>query len=273
VASVLGSPGQGNYAAANAFIDALAEYRRGLSLPALAVNWGPFGGLGMGATYSAARNNASGIGVISLESGMQILAELLTNSDESCVVAAPFDWERLLARFEPGDPPPLLRTLAEKLGDSAHGSHRPHAPSFAATWKAAAPDRRNSMMVAHVREQVAAVMGLGSPRQLDSRQGFSSLGVDSLMAVELKARLQASMGLTLPNTLAFEYPNIEALAGFLARELAPPAHANGNGNGTSNGHTNKTTQPDEEEMESLSEDEIAALLAGKLEALSKSAGC
>ena len=77
----------------------------------------------------------------------------------------------------------------------------------------------------------------------------------------------------MPNTLAFEYPNIEALAGFLARELAPPAHANGNGNGTSNGHTNKTTQPDEEEMESLSEDEIAALLAGKLEALSKSAGC
>jgi hypothetical protein len=84
------------------------------------------------------------------------------------------------------------------------------------------------------------------------------------MAVELKARLQMALGLTLPNTLAFEYPNIEALAVFLSCELSPDRHLNGNGKSPKDVIRAEET----DSMESLSEDEIASLLADKLEVLS-----
>jgi len=263
IASVFGSPGQGNYAAANAFLDALAEYRRGRALPALAVNWGPFENAGMAAEYGSNRRRASGIGSLSVKQGMAILADSLRAAHETRIVAAPLDLERLLLRFERGQSPPLLRELTAASPNSVNAASRPAGAEFVPSWRCASADLRHGLMVGFLREQVAAVMGLSSSRQLDSRQGFTSLGIDSLMAVELKARLQTALGLSLPNTIAFEHPNIEALAGFLSAELIPDGRLNGNGAGGS-----KAIPPDS--MESLSEDEIAALLADKLEVLSSS---
>jgi hypothetical protein len=196
--------------------------------------------------------------------GMKTLAQLLRTPDESRIVVAPFDIERLLFRFQPDQVPPLLRALAVDMGNSDKARSRPLGSEFAATWRAALPDRRHGLMVTFLREQVAAVMGFNSLRQLNSRQGFTSLGIDSLMAVELKARLQMALGLTLPNTLAFEYPNIEALAVFLSCELSPDRHLNGNGKSPKDVIRAEET----DSMESLSEDEIASLLADKLEVLS-----
>jgi phthiocerol/phenolphthiocerol synthesis type-I polyketide synthase C len=267
VASVLGSPGQGNYAAANAFLDALAAYRRSLSLPALSINWGPFGGIGMAKAYRKPQHRASGIGSLSIELGMRSLGEFLQARDESRVVVAPIDIEVLLARFLEGPTPPLLRKLGANLGSRPSVSGPARESSFTEIWKAASPDRRRGLLVAHLREQVAAVIGLTSPRQLDLRQGFSSIGIDSLMAIELKTRLQTSFGLNLPNTLAFEYPNIEALANFFSSQLSERWHLNGNGNQPSI----RSVQPDA--IEDLSEDELASLLAKKLEVMSNSAEC
>ncbi|MEO1132050.1 MAG: beta-ketoacyl reductase, partial [Cyanobacteria bacterium J06639_1] len=211
---------QGNYAAANGFMDGLAEYRRGQGLPGLSINWGPWSTGGMAATLSdrdRLRWDAQGIQAIALDSGLQALGDLLDRSGQ--VGAIPIDWPTFMRQFPPGNVPPLFEAFVAADAGSDSGLRS----DFLVRWDAAPAGDRQSLLVEHLRLQISKVLGLSSPSQVDVREGFANLGMDSLMAVELRNRLQSSFGCSVSATLAFDYPTVEDLADYFAREVLPAA--------------------------------------------------
>ncbi len=219
VSGVMGSAGQGNYAAANGYLDALAQHRRGLGLPAVSLAWGAWAPTtGMTAALDAAaleRMERSGMPPLSLEQGLA-LYDAATLVDDPVVVPA-----RVTAGSGAGPAPdaatvpPLLRGLVRTRRTAAGGGDgraRDRLTGLAA-------DDRPDAVRALVRAETAAVLGHASPEGLDGTAEFRQLGLDSLTAVELRNRLTAGTGLSLPATLVFDYPTPDALAAHLLGEL------------------------------------------------------
>jgi myxalamid-type polyketide synthase MxaB len=215
IASLIGSPGQGNYAAANAFMDALAHYRRGLGLPALTVNWGVWADVGMAAQLSErdrARLEEQGLGAIAPQQGLQLL-EALLQSQGTQVGVLPVDWSIFLQQFPKN---PFFEELTPK---TAEKNAQPRS-EFLQQLDAASNGDRKTLLCGRIRSQVAKVLGFDSPEYIEIQQNFGDLGMDSLMAVELKNALQASFGVSIPLTSAFDYPTVELLTDYLAQELS-----------------------------------------------------
>jgi 8-amino-7-oxononanoate synthase/malonyl CoA-acyl carrier protein transacylase len=216
VASILGSPGQGNYGAANAFMDGLARYRRTLGLPGLSINWGPWGGVGMAADLSdrdAARLSLGGITSIVPDQGLQILEELLS-SDASQVGVIQMDWTKFVKQLPKIGVPPFLEAVATASAVAA-----PSKSTFLTQLEALPQAERYPFLSSYVRSQIAKVLGLSSPDQIELQQGFADLGMDSLMGMELKSRLQTSFNYSFPITLAADYPTVGALIEFLSKDI------------------------------------------------------
>lgn len=196
--SVLGQPGQGNYAAANAFLDALAHHRQAEGKPALSINWGAWAGEGFansaGGKRLAARLALLGIGSIAPKQALDMLARLLGQSATQ-VVAVPVNWKQFREFYQAGNASPLLSELAceeaEVLRPTARTSERRDA------LLAAEPAERRRLLQSYLSEQVARVLGL-SPSKLDPQQPLSDLGLDSLMAVELKNRIAVDLKVNVP---------------------------------------------------------------------------
>ncbi len=224
MASVLGAPGQGNYAAANGFLDGLAHFRRGRGLEALSINWGPWDGGGMATTLSAQdlrRWDAQGIGMIPVEQGLAALEQALARS-EGQIGVLPANWTKALAQYPPDAQPSLLRDLAPRNQSAASASRaQPEASSLLAQVRQLPANSRSAFVTDHVREQAIRVLGLDPSYPLDTRVGLRDLGLDSLMALELRNRLQRSVGQQLPSTLAFDCPTVDALAGYIVGKFVP----------------------------------------------------
>ncbi|SES16961.1 pimaricinolide synthase PimS1 [Lentzea xinjiangensis] len=203
VSGVLGTAGQGNYAAGNAFLDALAQYRRSLGLHAVSLAWGAWTSeVGMTGQMDAAafeRLEKSSMPPISLELGLALFDAAVT-VDAAQVVPA-----RVITGTTTGMVPPLLRDLVR--GGRRTAANRSEVQI--------SPER----LVELVRTEAAAVLGHGSAASIDPALEFSQLGFDSLTSVELRNRLDAATGLTLPATLVFDYPTPQALADHLVAEL------------------------------------------------------
>jgi acyl carrier protein len=249
--SSFGSPGQSNYAAANAFLDALAQNRRQIGLPALSVNWPPWADVGMAALRDGKLRRWAGQGLLALQpdQGLDLLETLLEKSPAQ-VCVAPADWPRFLEQF----PPELSTTLF------AGFDHRPARLEYLAFQKrlqTAPTTRRSELLVSHVRDQVMAVLNLPASAPLPINQGFFELGMDSLMAMEVRNRLQNTLGLVLPVTVVLENGTIAALAAHLIGALFPSEEAD----------SASSVVAEEElgamlaEIESLSESEIDRELA------------
>ncbi|MFI7003382.1 SDR family NAD(P)-dependent oxidoreductase [Nocardia sp. NPDC050175] len=222
LAAVLDGGGQGNYAAANAFLDALAQHRRSLGLPAVALAWGLWAEqVGMGARLGAAgRARIARLGVPGLTAPQSLrLFDAAVGSPESHVVPVRIDLAAVRAR--PDGVPALLRGLV-----------RPVPPRVAATRTGAvAPgslaDRlgglgaaeRNRALLDLVRGEIAAVLAHDGADAIAPQRAFTDLGFDSLSAVELRNGLGAATGLRLPATLIFDYPTPAALATYLGDTL------------------------------------------------------
>jgi acyl transferase domain-containing protein len=218
--SVVGTPAQAGYAAANAFLDALAHHRRRRGLPALSVNWGRWGEVGLAADEQRARNlDALGFAAMTPDAALEALGRAM-REDRAQIAVMAFDAEAYAARF-PGRERPLLADLRAPAD--------PASPAIASAvlvrLRAAAPEERERLLVDHVRALVAAIMRFEDPAALDPAQGFFNLGMDSLMAMELKNRLQASLQCSLVSTVVFDAPTMLLLARVLDRELfgASPA--------------------------------------------------
>jgi acyl carrier protein len=196
--AMLGQPGQGNYAAANAFLDALAHYRQAQGLPALSINWGAWAGEGfaesVGGKRLAARLALLGISSIAPRQALEILERLLGQTAHH-VVAVPVNWKRYREFYPGGSASPLLADLARESDEvpeaAGHTSERRDAIL------AAEPMERRRLLQSYLSEQVARALGL-SPSKLDLQQSLSELGLDSLMAVELKNRIAVDLKVNVP---------------------------------------------------------------------------
>ncbi|WIY01903.1 SDR family NAD(P)-dependent oxidoreductase [Amycolatopsis mongoliensis] len=214
LAATLGAAGQGNYVAANAVLDALAEHRAGLGLPATSIAWGPWAGAGMAAGNSA-RSERGGIRPLTPELATAALHKALSGS-EPAVAVADVDWAVFAT---------TVRTarLLDDLPEARRALEIAVKPEqdFRAKLDALTGPERERALLDLVRAEVAAVLGYASPSTVDPGLAFKELGLDSLTAVELRNGLAAVTGLPLPATLGFDYANPAALAQYLGRELGP----------------------------------------------------
>ncbi len=214
VAATLGSPGQANYSAANAFLDALAAERRAQGLPAVSLAWGLWestGGMG-GELSDADRARVSLLGApLTAEQGLALLDRSLT-ADAALLVPVQLDLAALRPLARAGLLPPIFGKLVRvraRRGSTAGGG-------ALAQRLAGVPEGEWEQMVLElVREQVATVLGHGTAAAVDPQRTFKDLGFDSLAAVELRNYLGYASGLRLPATLIFDYPTPVAVAGFI----------------------------------------------------------
>jgi len=263
VASLLGSPGQGNYAAANAFLDALAYHRRVQALPALSINWGPWTEAGMAAALGRQgerRWTAQGLGFITPEQGLQALEQVLRRGDTQVGVLR-VNWSKFAQQFAvSGEPPLLCELIGEKQTWSSSQQPSVQELELLSQLEASPPNKRQQLLLHYVQDQVVKVLGLEPSYPMDPRQALHDMGMDSLMAVELTNRLQTGLGLSFPSTLAFDYPTIEALAGYLVNKVLATESA---AQPQAASQTDQQTQI-LEELAQLPEDEAEALLLEEL---------
>ncbi|MFE7192685.1 type I polyketide synthase [Kitasatospora sp. NPDC057595] len=225
-AGVFGSAGQGNYAAANVFLDALARRRRAAGLPAVSMAWGLWA---QDSALSGELNDVdrrrisrSGMTAIETEDGLALFDAALRTADP-VVVAARWDARVLRESARSGDLPVVLRNLvpASVRRVAASEAGRSGASSATALRLAGQSEAQQyELLVELVRTHAAAVLGHGRAESIQAAQAFRELGFDSLTAVELRNRLGAATGVRLPAGLVFDYPTPAALAGFLRDQLA-----------------------------------------------------
>jgi NADPH:quinone reductase-like Zn-dependent oxidoreductase/SAM-dependent methyltransferase len=266
-ASIFGSAGQGNHAAANAFMDALAHHRRLLGLAAQSINWGAWEQVGAAARKNVAAHAASrGMGSIEPRTGIETLHELIAE-DRAQIAAIPIDWAGFLDQFAGGRIPPLLTDVAvasPTVGETT-------APTvteadLASDLEHALPRERSEILRSHLRRRALKVLGLPAAKSLDVRQPLNELGLDSLMAVELRNALGVMVGRTLPATLLFDHPTIEALEAYLSHEVL---HLEVSLPETGDAPLKDDRSATIEQLEQLSDSEVETLLRNKLQAIEK----
>ncbi|WP_408055423.1 type I polyketide synthase [Streptomyces paludis] len=220
VAGILGSAGQGNYAAGNAFLDALAAHRRAHGLPGLSLAWGawaPETGMTAGLTDAdRARLAREGVPPLTVEQGMALFDAALSVTDEAVVSPVLLDLAALRAR---GEIPALLRGLVPTRGRRIAVNAGEAADGLARSLSALPEADRTEVVLDLVRGRVAAVLGYEASASVDPVRSFQELGLDSLTAVELRNGLAAVTGLRLSATLVFDYPTCAVLADHLLDEL------------------------------------------------------
>ncbi|QSJ15493.1 type I polyketide synthase [Nostoc sp. UHCC 0702] len=266
VSALLGSPGQSNYAAANAFMDALAHHRRALGLPGVSINWGPWAEAGMAAQLDKrdhTRWAAQGISPIASPKGLQILAEVLGQSIAQVAVLA-VDWAKFLGQFPAETALPFLEVFTPAT-DTSSAQQSEFRQQLANT----PPEAQKAFLVAYVRSHIGKVLGLSHGDQIGLHQGFADLGMDSLMAIEMKNRLQSSLGCKMPTTLAFDYPTVDALVNYLATEVLGIVETTPTSEQST---TDQETEEFSQALEELSQNEIADLLAQELATIEENKG-
>ncbi|MEV6638012.1 beta-ketoacyl synthase N-terminal-like domain-containing protein, partial [Actinoplanes sp. NPDC051470] len=260
-AALLGAPGQSTYAAANAFLDALAEQRRADGLPGLALAWGMWEDTGgpvvelTGADRDRIRR--SGLRPITAEHGMRLF-DLASGRGEPVLVAAPMDPAR------DAEVPALLRLIHRPVARRAPSRGDAPVRGLASL----GPAEREQALRKLVSDTAAGVLGYADPGAVPMTAAFRELGVDSLTAVELRNGLAKATGIRLPATMVFDYPTPHALAARLGEMLTPEAQQAT----TLSAELNRlegwiaemfsSAGPDEQQV-SLLEDRLAAILNGR----------
>ncbi|MEU1287771.1 SDR family NAD(P)-dependent oxidoreductase [Kitasatospora sp. NPDC005856] len=224
VAGTLGSAGQGNYAAANAFLDGLAAHRRALGLPATSLAWGWWGGAGMAGGFDDAdRARLARAGVAALEPSEALaLFDAALGQDAAALAPVRLDPAVLRARAAQGVLAPVLKELAAGGARPVHrrAAARPApTPAWRERLRDTAPGQREHVLVDLVRREVAKVLGRPSHAAVAAHDRLLDLGFDSLTAVELRSRLGELCGLQLPTTLVFDHPTPAGLAAHLLERL------------------------------------------------------
>ncbi len=258
-AGVFGSLGQGNYAAANAFLDALAAYRRVRGLAGSSMAWGLWeqtsGLTGALSEADISRMTRSGVRALSSEGGLGLFDGAL-HRGEALMLPVSLDLQALRAQARMGVLPVLLSELVRVRARRSSDESRSLARRLAGTPEA----EREGVVLELVRAQVATVLGHASAEAIDTRQSFKDLGFDSLAAVELRNRLGAVTGLRLPSTLIFDHPNGRRLASYLLTQVAE-------GQPTANVPLDADLDKLERMLISVTRDDEQSRIAARLEAL------
>jgi pimaricinolide synthase PimS1 len=222
IAGTLGSAGQAGYAAANAALDGVAVARRARGLPATSLAWGPWAGVGMAAALDAAqlrRWEARGLPALAPDRALAPCEAALASGEPQLVVA-PIDLAAARRAFAGRVPSTWRALLPERAGVASSAD-----ADFLARLRAQPAAEREASALHLVREEVARVLALGDPRGVPATQPLAALGLDSLVALELRNALGRRIGAALPTTLAFDYPTPAAIAAHLIALAAPAALA------------------------------------------------
>jgi acyl transferase domain-containing protein/NADPH:quinone reductase-like Zn-dependent oxidoreductase/NAD(P)-dependent dehydrogenase (short-subunit alcohol dehydrogenase family)/SAM-dependent methyltransferase/acyl carrier protein len=232
IAAVFGSPGQGNHAAANSFMDTLAVSRQSAGLPGLSINWGAWSGVGAAVDRGVTeRARETGYGVIDLRGGFTAL-EIALRSMRAQLIVCPVDWPRLLSDSSRNRQlAPLLKDFKKPVSTSRPTRvTRAIEESVASATAAktmllterlavAAPNQRRALVIEQIRRDAGRVLGLENLESLSNNKPLNELGLDSLMAVELRNVIGTAVGRNLPATLLFDCPTVDALTGYLCRSI------------------------------------------------------
>ena len=258
ISSIFGNPAQGNYGAANAFLDSLAHHRRALGLPALTMNWGVLGGEGYVARNERVAEFLARQGTTELTPGevMSLLESSLVAGNTQ-VAAIRVDWAKWRQFFRSMQENPLLeRILASVEGQEGGG--------VTSDWRlrieSASPEEREPIVVQAVREVVGGVLRV-KPDSLREDQPLTDLGLDSLMGVEIENSLEATLGVALPPTSLMRARTIGQIASLITSHIggksvpAAPAPPEAPA---------ETVAHEEVDLEALSDEDIDQLLGAEM---------
>jgi myxalamid-type polyketide synthase MxaE and MxaD len=261
--ALIGSSGLGHYAAANTVLDALAHHRRRVGAAALSVNWGTWQEMRAASAEDRRRYAQGGLRPMPVAAALEALGWLI-GTDTAQATVASIDWSTLKPLYEARRRRPFLAHVGVAPAAVAAGSTAASS-GLRARLAAAPPDRRAELVVEQVRADVGRILGL-VPADIDADRGLFDMGMDSLMALDVRTRLEAAVGARLPSTLTFNYPTVSALAGYLLEHVLQPASG---APAVVAAPVAATTAVEREtavgDRDEMSEDELAALLAAKLD--------
>jgi len=261
VTTLFGASRIGHYAASNQFLDFLANWRRAAGLPAISINWGAWEEIRW---LSERRDEVGRFGLRRMPANLALQAlSSLTNQGVAQRTVADVDWDLLKQAFETRG----HRNFFEHLKIKPVADPRPDAASsgWIERLEKIAPDDRREFVSSLITEETRHVLGLNADEQLAADRGLFEMGLDSLMSVQLKGRLERSIGCQLPATLIFTYPTVHALTDFLLAQavklLATEAIDAGPGK------ERNEEQPLDENFADLSDDEVKEMLSAELSSL------
>lgn len=217
--SLMGNPGQANYAAANAFLDRLAWLRRAQGRNGQTIHWGPWSEIGMSATAEGQRSFEFGVGTISPVRGIEALGRV-AQEDLAEVAVMPMDWSRFMSRLPSARTDPFLAVIREtvELDAEAGGASAVMREALLAV----PAEERVGLVETFVRTELAKVLEL-DPNALPVDQPLNTVGLDSLMALELKNRVEVGVGINLPIVSLIQGPTISQLAAEIVARLDAPS--------------------------------------------------
>ncbi|MFG0264996.1 MAG: SDR family NAD(P)-dependent oxidoreductase [Rhodopirellula sp. JB055] len=217
IAACLGSPGQANYAAANSFLDALAEYRRGKGLPATSIAWGPWAESGMAATEDrSSQLESRGMRLLPAEACLQTMQELIEAGDHY-VAVMDVDWPAMTTSMRRNRP--FFVEFADSSQADAGSIVDQVDHEFRAQLAGISDDERTDRLRHYFASELARLMGWEA-EQIDVKQKLSELGMDSLIAMELKNNLEQRLAITIPMSALVESPSINSLVGHVVSQFA-----------------------------------------------------
>jgi acyl carrier protein len=228
MSTTFGLPGQANYAASNAFLDQLAYHRRALGLPALTIDWGYLADVGYVARNEKVSERLEGQGVLSYSprEALAILERMLQQEAVQVGVAR-VDWARWRGVSAAGGVSPRFAHLVQEAESNQDGQKADGA-AIRKTLLAAPPEQRKELMLSFLRDKVARVLG-ASAAKVDVDKPLTEVGLDSLMAVELRNWIEGELRVNLPIVELMQGPSVSRLAELLVEQLvkgdAPPPKA------------------------------------------------
>jgi acyl carrier protein len=251
MASMFGTPGQGNYAVANGFLDALMLHRKALGLPAMSINWGPWAEVGMAARIVDNKMDEVGLRSFDVEEGMVAMGSLMQQPLVN-VGAIKIDWPLFLQKFPGAAVAPLFQAYREQF----HGDKNVSGGLLAELQSVPAGERKD-LLTSQVMGILADILRLPSKDQVSLDLGFFDAGMDSLMSLEFRQRLSLEFDIALPPTVAFNYPTVGELIGYLSKDVLDIDFDEA-------GLASAADLDDLELSDDLSEDELSQLLAEQL---------
>jgi acyl transferase domain-containing protein len=221
ISAIHPQPGVGNYAAANAFLDTFAHYRRAHGLPATSINWGAWHEIGILAPQSPVLANTpaisrsiedyvlQGLGKLSVEQGIRAL-EAAMRSESIHVVGVPFDWKTLTESYGLEQAPPLFAEFTSRIAEGSTAQSK-RSEILELLNGAESAERRNEITEDYLQETLSLVLKLAK-RKIDRERPMGTMGLDSLMGLEFVRRLSQALEIAVPATVVFNYPTIRVLA-------------------------------------------------------------
>jgi acyl transferase domain-containing protein/acyl carrier protein len=251
--ALLGIPGQMNYAAANASLDALAHFRRAQGLPALSINWGTFSEVGLAAAQANRGERLADRGITPLRpEEANVVLQRLLGSEVTQLGVIPIDFRHWVEFYPQAAGSPLLAELVKSTRTNAKGAAHEELKARLAR---ANPAGQWEMLEELVRNELALVLRM-APGLIGRTTPLVELGLDSLMGLELRNKLEARLGVALPATLVWRHPTSQGIAGFLREKLFDGAVQQGAVQPAPEQPVERLPDTD---LDELSDEELAAL--------------